>query len=361
MVKKSARPPGIKEIAKALGVSIGTVDRALHNRADVNPATREKVLKMAKALNYTPNFAARNLKLARRYRIGVFLPRHIAGFFDSVREGIRQSAANLSVGASLDIEFHEYPRIGEGDIACLKKARWRRYDGIIFAPGDPTSLMKFIKEDGPAPPMVLVASDAPRSGRLACMAVDAGVSGNIAADLLGLGIPKQGIVACITGDLRIMDHADKLRGFAGALATLTPHLSLLPPIESHESPKDAYAAAVKLFRDHPRLDGLYVNTANSLPVLQAAEEAGRLGHLRIVTTDLFPALAQLIESGKVLATLYQRPRTQGRMAVELLYRQFAGAPPQDMPGRLAPHIVLRSNLCLFLDSVEKKETQDSPD
>jgi hypothetical protein len=45
-----ARPIGIKDIAKALGISIGTVDRAIHSRGGINPITKERVLKMAQTL-----------------------------------------------------------------------------------------------------------------------------------------------------------------------------------------------------------------------------------------------------------------------------------------------------------------------
>jgi DNA-binding LacI/PurR family transcriptional regulator len=75
-------PPSIKDIAQALGISIGTVDRALHGRSGVNPATRARVLKKAEQLGYRPNIAARALKLNRRLRIGVYFPRDIASFFD---------------------------------------------------------------------------------------------------------------------------------------------------------------------------------------------------------------------------------------------------------------------------------------
>ena len=40
MVKEGAKPAGIKDIARALGVAIGTVDRALHGRSGVSPVTR---------------------------------------------------------------------------------------------------------------------------------------------------------------------------------------------------------------------------------------------------------------------------------------------------------------------------------
>ena len=41
----------IKDIALKAGVSIGTVDRVLHNRGEVKAATKEKVLAIAKKLN----------------------------------------------------------------------------------------------------------------------------------------------------------------------------------------------------------------------------------------------------------------------------------------------------------------------
>ena len=63
---------GIKDIAKALKVSIGTVDRALHGRPGVSEKTKARVLQMAKRLGYKPNLAAQALKLNRRVSIVLF-------------------------------------------------------------------------------------------------------------------------------------------------------------------------------------------------------------------------------------------------------------------------------------------------
>ena len=64
---------------------------------------------------------------------------------------------------------------------------------------------------------------------------------------------------------------------------------------------------------------------NSLPVLRAAEEAGRLTGLTVVTTDLFPELVEWIRAGKVAATVYQRPVSQGRIALQALYQFLSTA------------------------------------
>jgi LacI family transcriptional regulator len=346
--EKSSRT-GIKEIARALGISIGTVDRALHARPGISPKTRAKILKKAEELNYKPNIAARTLKLNRRLRIAVHLPLQIASFFDPLREGVRAAAMGIT-GASIDLDFRTYPRIGKGDIELLTADISRGYDGMIITPGDPARIDPLIRRfTSGGTPVVCVASDSPRSGRLASVSIDAEVSGGIAAELFSNALQKPGCVAIVTGDLTTQDHAEKLRGFAATLATLAPHLSLLPVIETHERPQEAARATAALLSRKPRPSGIYICTANSLPVLHALEERKALDQIQVITTDLFPELVNFLESGKLLATLYQRPLTQGRCSFEALIRYLLDGVVPEPATRFAPHIVLRSNLPHFLE------------
>lgn len=64
---------GIKGLADHLGISIGTVSRALNNKPDVNPKTRLKVLKAAKELGYMPDQAGRSLRNGTSNVIGFVL------------------------------------------------------------------------------------------------------------------------------------------------------------------------------------------------------------------------------------------------------------------------------------------------
>jgi LacI family transcriptional regulator len=363
MMVKESTSVGIKEIARALGISIGTVDRALHARPGVSPKTSSKVLKMAEKLNYKPNIAARNLKLNRRLRIAVHLPEQIKSFFDPLRAGIR-AAATAVPGAIIELEFHSYPRAGQGDIELLEAHSEEKYDGLILLASNAARInpvLKRIAENGTA--IICVASDAPRVHKLTSICADASVSGSIAADLLSRSLQKEGNVVAMMGDLNLIDHAEKLRGFAAGLATYAPHLRLQPVIESHEMPEDAYQTTLDLLDTQPLPAGIYIGTANSMPVLQALEERGVLHEIRVVTTDLFPELVAMVESNKVLATLFQRPYTQGTLAIETLVRFLLdGVQPQSHT-RLAPYIVLRSNLSLYLnqiaDSIESEDL-DSP-
>ena len=133
------RPPvGIKDIARALGISTGTVDRALHGKPDVSADTRARVLSMAETLGYRPNLAARYLQSRKQLRISVQLPRKIALFWDSLREGIREAAAPFA--PALHVEFRSYPSLGEGDIPLFDEALHDGTNGLIIAPGNPAAL-----------------------------------------------------------------------------------------------------------------------------------------------------------------------------------------------------------------------------
>ena len=64
-------PTTLLDIANALGTSIGTVHRALHDNPGVSPITKAKVVEMARTLGYRPNLAARLLSSKRTFRVSV--------------------------------------------------------------------------------------------------------------------------------------------------------------------------------------------------------------------------------------------------------------------------------------------------
>ena len=340
--------PGIKAIAQALGVSIGTVDRALHGRPGINPMTKAKVLKMAQTLGYQPNFAARHLKLNRKVRISAHLPREIATFFDAVREGIEEAAKPFQ--STIEVQFKSYPRLGEGDLDLFAESLRDTTNGLIVAPGHPAALKPWIRKAARARiPVVCVATDAPGTERLAAISADAFTSGAMVAELLtGFG-RRPAPVLIVTGDLTVVDHAEKVNGFRSFLQQANSGVEVAGVLETHDDPLQARELTREFIAAHPELGAVYVSTANSIPVIEALDDAGRLGRVPVITTDLFPALAPLIREGKVLGTVYQRPRAQGRMAFQALHQFLIQGTCPPLRHRVPPHIVLRSNLDVFLE------------
>ncbi len=351
----------IRDIAKALGVSIGTVDRALHDRRGVNPLTKSRVLQMAKTMGYQPNPAARFLSSKRRLRIAINLPAQIASFWDTVREGIEEEAKTFAA-FGIDVERHTFPHMGLGEQVAFDDALDSEVNGIIIATGRPQDLrLSILKAARAQIPVVSVVTDAPGTARLAVVSIDSPASGALAGELLSRLLQGKGNVAVVTGDLAIMDHAEKFNSFRASVNDFAPDMRVLEAVQNHEDETEAYETCRTLLREHPGLNGLYISTANSSPVLEALKDVGRLNdHLTVITTDLFPALIPHIESGAVVATLYQRPKSQGQLALRMLNEFLVGGRCPSHQLRLAPHVIMKSNLSFFLERISmESEIEDS--
>ena len=180
------RAVGMRDIAKALGVSTGTVDRALNDKPGINPLTRQRVLNMARTMRYQPNLAARFLSSRKEIRIAVNLPRTSALFFDYVWSGI-QDAARPFEGNGVRLLLQHHASMIEGEMEAFEAALEQDVRAIIICPGDPARMRPLIhKAAQRGIPVLCLTTDAPATERLACVYVDHFVSGSIVAELLGI-------------------------------------------------------------------------------------------------------------------------------------------------------------------------------
>src|SRR5665213_2973714 len=121
------------DIANALGVSTGTVQRALHDHPGINADTKRKVLNIAKSLGYRPNLAARFLASGRGLKISVNTLKGTTSFWDDVRAGITEEANALPM-ENVEVVFRTYPQLNEGDEEAFEAALNAHADGIIVFP-----------------------------------------------------------------------------------------------------------------------------------------------------------------------------------------------------------------------------------
>jgi LacI family transcriptional regulator, galactose operon repressor len=343
-----AKPITVYDLAAALDVSTGTVHRALRNGMGINPSTKKRVLRMAKTMGYRPNLAARYLSQKRRTKISVNTLQGTTSFWDEVRAGIEEEA-KAQGAENVELEFRTFPSLGRGDEEAFDAAIQSDADGVITFPSRPRGLRAWIRRASRSKvPVVCVATDAPASGRVAVVSVDTHVSGSLAADLLGRFLHGQGTVAVTLSELEISEHLEKYQAFSDTLKRLYPAMSVVAPIEDHDVEAEAYTKSKILFAAYPDLSGIYITTEASMPVIQAARDMNVLSKLTIIATDLFPALIEEIRNGSVAAAIFQRPRTQGRMAYRLLHEFLAEGACSTHQLTLSPHLVTRGNLEFFL-------------
>jgi LacI family transcriptional regulator len=69
--KTSAAIVRLRDIAQMAGVSVNTVSRALNDRPDVSPETRERVRSIARRVGYSPNLLAKSLVSGLTHTVGL--------------------------------------------------------------------------------------------------------------------------------------------------------------------------------------------------------------------------------------------------------------------------------------------------
>jgi DNA-binding LacI/PurR family transcriptional regulator len=80
--------PGIDDVARAAGVSIATVSRALRGLPNVSVATRDRIQAAADRLGYVASSSASGLASGRTLAMGVVTPSVSRWFYTTVIEGI---------------------------------------------------------------------------------------------------------------------------------------------------------------------------------------------------------------------------------------------------------------------------------
>jgi LacI family transcriptional regulator len=345
----------ISDIAQALGVSIGTVDRALHGRPRIDPATRERVLEAAKSMGYQVNLAASVLATKRRFRISINLPDETKEFYDEVRAGIKAEYQAYAKTAVV-LEYRSFPRLGVGEIEAFEEACNSDVNGIISVfsnPGQMKSRLHHAREKGIQ--MVAVVTGAPPAEQIPSVSIDPRMSGALAAGIMGSILKKKGKVAIETGDLHAWEHKEKISAFTVALQRFFPSLEVLPVTETHEKREEARKKTTVLLDRHKDLVGYYVSTVNSMPVIRALESRDLLGKVALITTDVFSQLIPHLRSGNIAATLYQRPRVQGELALRTIYAMLRNGESSGNGVMLQPHVVMRTNLGYFLKEMASQD------
>ena len=95
----------MKDVASDLKVPVVRVSKALRDRSDISDATKKRILKRVRELNYQPNWVARSLVSGRTHTIGLVVPDLMSSFFAEAAKGIAGKLRPLHY--QLTISFSE--------------------------------------------------------------------------------------------------------------------------------------------------------------------------------------------------------------------------------------------------------------
>lgn len=121
----------LKDVAKASGLTVGTVSRVLNNRGYISDKTREKVYRVMKELNYQPNEMARSLSKQKNNTIGVILPQIEHPYFAKVLSRLEREAAKQGYRIMLFVSRNKEKR----EEQCIEMCKSGRVAGVVLCSG----------------------------------------------------------------------------------------------------------------------------------------------------------------------------------------------------------------------------------
>jgi len=199
----------MKDIANELGISVVTVSKVINNHRDISPATRERVLRRIKELNYQPSLHAQGLAFGRTKMVGFVVPDLIHAFFSevaqSISEVLRKKGYSLLVASS-----DEDPELENQEI---RQMILRRVDVLIVAScqTDSATFKNVVQEKVPL--ILIDRSFANFDGHF--VGTDDVLLGELATNhLIALGRRR---IAHISGH-KVSTANDRLEGYKRALA-----------------------------------------------------------------------------------------------------------------------------------------------
>lgn len=303
------------DIARDLNVSVVTVSKVLRNQGRISAATRQRVLRRAKQLNYQMNWVARSLVTRRTYTIGLLLPEFTHSFFAEIARAVAQTLRPHGYHVIISY-FEEDPELEASEADSFLA---RQVDGLIIATAQPARCLGlFQRIQQRDVPYVLI--DRPVAGlRASFVGVDNRAIGRLATEhLFARG-------CCRIGHLRgpaIGIAAERFEGYRSALVKHGLRMHARYVISGGHGDDSGYQSMQQLLRVRPMVDGVFCfNDPVAIGAMKAIQDAG----LR-VPYDICVVGAGNVHYSDVLAvpltTVDQSTYQIGARAAELLLERI---------------------------------------
>ncbi len=302
----------IKQISEVSGVSRGTVDRVLNNRGRVNPETERLVRKVAEELGYKPNMAGKALAaIKKNFIIGVILCSEGNAFFDDVIKGMKEAEKEASqYGISVVVKTMKgYD--ADRQLELMKELQGRINILILQPINDAKISYQINALSQENIPVITLNNDIENSSRMCYVGSNYIKSGQTAAGCVGLLSGGKANLGIATGSIKILGHNQRVFGFNEIRKKRYKGLTITDIVETDDDDEQGYEQAMKMLKQHPQINALYIVAAGATGVCRAVQELNREEGMLIVACDSTPAIVRLMKDGTIKAAICQQPYKQG--------------------------------------------------
>ena len=333
--------PTTRDLAKAAGVSLATVDRVLNDRTGVRDDTVKRVAQAIEQIGFIRNLSAANLARSRSYRFLFLLPRSGDQFLAQLKSRIDEAniafapeAMRADIAAIADEDPHQIANhLGTLDPDLV--------DGVaLMAPESPQvrDAKARLTERG-------IQAVAFLSGQITgtepFVGIDNHAAGATAGRLMGRFTHTPGKVLVVAETLLARDSLERRLGFDQVMGRDYPHLTVLPSVETHADPDRTARILHTSFSSHPDIAGLYVLGSEARMPLQHLPPGPRPV---IIAHERTPFTEQGLLTGEIDALITQDPGHLIRSAIRILRARCDRREVLASQEKIRIEILLRENL-----------------
>ncbi len=328
--------PTIKDVARLSGVSIGTVDRVVHNRGKVSARNMQAVQSAIDALGYRPSRIARALVSRKsNLKIGVCISRVETEFWAEAMSGVNYARDKLQpFGVDVVVEaVYSYSFADQKE--ALLRLLAQNVNALVLVPvqGKESQLDQLIP---PEIPYATVIEDTPNSRRLFHVGPDDHAMGLLAGRLAFLYNGPGMRCVVLAANQKFCGTQERIRGFAEFVEKNDPAGRMLEvceiPIETERMGyQSIYEIAERQMKAHPDMNMFYVTNGLTQWAAAAVKNHKKQGAIRVFGFERTEMTYTFIREGIIGATICQGPAQQWYNAINIMNEYLAGERTIDTP------------------------------
>jgi LacI family transcriptional regulator len=344
----------LKDIARLAGVSIGTVDRVLHERGEVAEKTRERVQKILKETEYSPNVMAQVLKSKKRFHLVSLLPEPAAdnSFWKNHPSGMNRAIEEL-YPFQVNLTQVTFDMLNENDfIEKTTSVLNLNPDGVLLAPilksESITFCSKLFQENIP---FVFIDGYIENTDFLAYVGENIFQSGRVAGQLIDMVTPSGSdiLIVNIARNLKNVHHLNKrTQGFLSYFRLPGSNCGKKIIINIPESSPDCIRTFIdRAFRENNGIRSIFITGSSSYLIAMYLEERDQRS-VSLVGYDLSDINVKYLRSGLTKFLIGQRPEEQSYKGIKKLFEFLYLNKVPDKLEYLPVDIVTSENVDFFL-------------
>ncbi|NDV83457.1 LacI family DNA-binding transcriptional regulator [Bacteroides sp. 51] len=313
----------IKDIARLADVSVGTVDRVIHGRSGVSEASRLRVEKILKQLDYHPNMYASALASNKKYAFACLLPMHLEGeYWTDIEKGIHEALENYSdFNISATISYYD-PYDYNAFVKASQVILDSEPDGVLFAPTIAAYTQGFTDElKSKDIPYIYIDSNIKDIPALAFFGQHSGQSGYFAARMLMMlaGNPNEIMLFRKINEGIVGSNQQENReiGFRKYMQEHHPDCQILELNLHAKRPADDNKMLDDFFREHPTVNSGITFNSKVYTVGEYLLERNKK-QFNLIGYDLLERNVACLKQGSVSFLIAQQPEVQGFNGIKTL-------------------------------------------